>query len=104
MKHFLTILSTSENVRLEFGIASALAGAGSDIVLVARTESPLEQAEKELGQFNRKIWTYPYDMSNIDGIGDIFARITEDTGGIDVLVNNAGGTRRGPAESLTTED
>ena len=82
MKHFLAILSTSENVGLEFGIASALARAGSDIVIVARTESPLEQAEKELGQFNRKIWTYPYDMGNIDGIGELFARITEDTGAV----------------------
>jgi len=97
-------LVTGGSRGIGFGIASALADAGSDIVLVARTESQLEQAEQELTQFKRKIWTYPYDMSNIDGIGDIFARITEDTGGVDVLVNNAGGTRRGPAESLTAED
>jgi gluconate 5-dehydrogenase len=97
-------LVTGGSRGIGFGIASALAGAGSDIVLVARTESQLGQAERELAHFKRKIWTYPYDMSNIEGIEDIFARITEDTGGIDVLVNNAGATRRGPAESLTAED
>ncbi|UCH22331.1 MAG: SDR family oxidoreductase [Deltaproteobacteria bacterium] len=97
-------LITGGSRGIGFGIASALAAAGSDIVLVARTEAQLEHAKEKLSRSKHKIWTYPYDMNNVDGIHDIYAGILADTGGIDVLVNNAGGTRRGPAESITAED
>jgi gluconate 5-dehydrogenase len=97
-------LITGGSRGIGFGIASALAAAGSDIVLVARAEAQLEHAKEKLSRYKRKIWTYPYDMNNVDGIHDIYACIIADTGSIDVLVNNAGGTRRGPAEAITAED
>ena len=99
-----TSLLTGGSRGIGLGIARALVEAGSDVVLVARTEPQLELAKEGLAQSGRKIWTYPYDMNNIDGIKDYYARIVEDTGGIDVLINNAGGTRRVPAEDVTPED
>jgi len=86
------------------GIATALAEAGSDLVLVARGQKTLEEAREKLSYTGRQIRTYSFDMSNTDTIGDLFTEITNDTGGIDILVNNAGATRRGPAETLTAED
>ncbi len=87
-----------------FGIATALAEAGSDLVLVARDQQTLDNARKKLAHTNRRVISYSFDMSKTAQISDLYAEISNDTGGIDILVNNAGGTRRGPAETLTAED
>ena len=97
-------LVTGGSKGIGFGIANALAEAGADIALVARNETDLKQAQDKLKQTGRQIWTYSFDMGNIDKIDGMFAAIIKDTGSVDVLVNNAGATRRGPAETLTTED
>ena len=87
-----------------FGIAKALAQAGSDIVLVARDKTNLVKARQELAAMGRNIRSYSFDMSNAEGIDEMFSGIIKDIGSVDILVNNAGATRRGPAESITTED
>jgi gluconate 5-dehydrogenase len=97
-------LVTGGSKGIGFGIAKSLAEAGADIALVARNQADLENARNELSQIGRRIWTYSFDMSKIEEIDGMFAAIVKDTGGIDILVNNVGGTRRGPAETLTAED
>ena len=97
-------LITGGSRGIGLGIAKALAEAGADIVLVARETSGLERARDTISQTGRRVWTYCFDMSNVEKIDDLFAAIVKDTGGVDILVNNAGGTRRGPAETLTIED
>ena len=87
-----------------FGIAKALAEAGSDIVLVARDKTNLDKAREELTRTGRSIRSYSFDMSNVEGIDEMFDGILKDTGGVDILVNNAGATRRGSAETITSED
>jgi NAD(P)-dependent dehydrogenase (short-subunit alcohol dehydrogenase family) len=86
------------------GIAKAMAEAGADIVLVARSEAGLEQAKSSLAQTAIRVWSYSFDMGQVEKIDDMFAEIIKDTGGVDILVNNAGGIRRGPAETLSMED
>jgi len=87
-----------------FGIAKALAEAGSDIVLVARDKTNLNRAREELAGTGRNIKTRSFNMSAVEGIDEMFAGVIKATGGIDILVNNAGATRRGPAETITDED
>ncbi len=87
-----------------FGIAKALAAAGSDIVLVARDKTNLDRARKELAGTGRNVRTLSFDMSHVEEIDEMFTAIIKDTGGVDILVNNAGSTRRGPAETITAED
>ena len=87
-----------------FGIAKALAEAGSDIVLVARNKTNLDKAREELARTGRSIRSYSFDMSNVEGIDEMFDGVINDTGGVDILVNNAGSTRRGPAETITSAD
>jgi gluconate 5-dehydrogenase len=87
-----------------FGIAKALAEAGSDIVLVARNKTNLDKAHEELARTGRSIRSYSFDMSNVEGIDEMFDGVINDTGGVDILVNNAGSTRRGPAETITSAD
>jgi NAD(P)-dependent dehydrogenase (short-subunit alcohol dehydrogenase family) len=50
------------------------------------------------------VWIYPYDVNNVDGIRDLYAHIIAETNGVDVLVNNAGGTKRVQAEATTAND
>ena len=87
-----------------FGIAKALAEAGSDIVLVARNKTNLDKAREELARTGRSIRSYSFDMSNVEGIDEMFDGVINDTGGVDILVNNAGSTRRGPAETISSAD
>jgi gluconate 5-dehydrogenase len=87
-----------------FGIATALAEAGSDLVLVARDQNTLDQAREKLSETGRRVRSYSFDMSNTDKIWELYAEISNDTGGIDILVNNASGTRLGTAETLTSDD
>ena len=97
-------LVTGGSKGIGFGIAKSLAEAGSDVVLVARDQTILDRAFEELRATHRRIWIHAFDMSSIEKIDDLYARILKDTGGVDILINNAGGTRRGPAETLTAED
>ena len=87
-----------------FGIAKALAEAGSDIILVARDTKTLERAREELIRTGRNIQTCSFNMSNVESIDEMYGGIAKDTGGVDILVNNAGATRRGPAEKISSED
>ena len=87
-----------------FGIATALAEAGSDLVLVARNKKTLEAARDRLSDTGPRVRIYSFDMSDTDEIRSLYDQVIQDAGGIDILVNNAGGTRRGPADTLTAED
>jgi gluconate 5-dehydrogenase len=97
-------LITGGSKGIGFGIAKALAEAGSDLVLVARAKNTLDQAREKLSPTGRRVWIYAFDMSHTDQINDLFSDIVNEAGGVDILVNNAGGTRRGPADALTAED
>jgi gluconate 5-dehydrogenase len=99
-----TSLVTGGSKGIGFGIAKALAEAGSDIILVARDVDTLDQAKEALVKTGRKIHTCSFDMSKVESIDDMFDAIVKDTGGVDILVNNAGATRRAPAEKISDED
>lgn len=97
-------LVTGGSKGIGFGIAQALAEAGSDLVLVARDQKTLDQAREKLAATGQQIQTYSFDMSDTAKISDLFEQIATDNAAPDILVNNAGGTRRGPAEALSAED
>ena len=97
-------LITGGSKGIGLGIATALAKAGSDLMLVARDRETLNRAKEKLAPTGRKIQTYSFDMSDTAKISEMYDRIVSQSGAPDILVNNAGGTRRGPAEKLTADD
>jgi len=99
-----TALVTGGSKGIGFGIARALAEAGSDLALVARDQKALHEAREKLSAAGRRLHVYSFDMNQTDGISDLYDQIVHETGGVDILVNNAGGTRRGPADTLSAED
>ena len=82
-------------------VAKALAEHGADVAIVARTQEQLEVAKQQIqADTNKKVWTFPFDIKNIKGIEGFFKNIVSETKGVDILVNCAGTTVRGPSEEV----
>lgn len=90
---------------LGLGIAGGLAEAGADIVSVGRVAETSALAAR-VAAAGRRLLPLPTDLADLDdeGAAAILARTLETFGRVDVLVNNAGTTRRAPVAEFTTED
>ncbi len=85
-------------------IANGLARQGADLVLVARTESQLAAAQKQIeADTGRKVWVFPFDLADVRHVARLFDEIVRATGDIEVLVNCAGTTVREPTEEASLE-
>ena len=99
-----TALITGGSRGIGLGIACSLADAGADVYLLARGSDDLNSARNTLSKPDRRVWTRTFDMSEIDSIPDMFQSVSEETGGIEILVNNAGTTARGAAHEQSIEE
>ena len=84
-------------------IAGFLAAAGADVVLVARREAELVSAADAIASGGRRAAPVPADLSRLDGIDAVAARVAAPFGAPGVLVNAAGVNLREPAEAITRE-
>jgi 2-deoxy-D-gluconate 3-dehydrogenase len=71
-------------------VALNLARAGSDIALVARSQAELDSVVQEIQNLGRRAAAFPADLTKIQQLESLTAKISRTMGGIDVLVNNAG--------------
>jgi gluconate 5-dehydrogenase len=100
-----TALVTGGGRGIGFAIAKGLAKQGANVAIVARSKEQLEAAARQIhSETARKTWSFPFDLDNIEGIDDFFESIIAETKGIDILVNCAGTTIRGPAEDVDIKD
>ena len=76
------------------GRASALvlADAGSDVALVARTESQLNDVAKAIEARGQMATVLPFDMMDVDSLSEVVDATISNHGRLDLLVNNAGGS------------
>ena len=99
-----TALVTGGSRGIGLGVAQGLARHGADIAIIARNESQLQTAGEQIQERNgKKVWTFQFDLGNTKGIEQLFENIISATNGIDILVNCAGTTARGPAEEVELE-
>jgi 7-alpha-hydroxysteroid dehydrogenase len=75
------------------GIALSFAEAGADLLLAARSMDDLEQTAVEARAFGVRAETIYMDAYDLDQVNAAVDAVTERFGKIDVLVNNAGGSR-----------
>ncbi|MGH9027940.1 MAG: SDR family oxidoreductase [Acidimicrobiia bacterium] len=80
------------------GAASArvLAEAGADVVLTARTEAQLEEVAAAVRELGRRAVVVPSDVSETGALEGLVAAAVDELGGIDLVVNNAGGAMPRP--------
>lgn len=74
-------------------IAIALAEYGADLALAARTVDALEATAKEIEAFGRRALVLPCDVTNTQQVEESIEKTISTLGGLDIVVNNAGGTR-----------
>jgi gluconate 5-dehydrogenase len=96
-----TALVTGGSRGIGLALAKGLANQGADVAIVSRTKEQLETAARRIqAETDGNVWTFPFDLANTESTGDLFDSVVAKTEGIDILVNCAGTTIRGPAEDV----
>jgi 3-hydroxybutyrate dehydrogenase len=71
-------------------IALALAQAGADVAITARTQEEIEQLSGEIAAMGRKSYYTPCDVTDPMQVQSMADRFLSEMGHVDILVNNAG--------------
>ena len=71
-------------------MALALARAGSDIVLAARSSDQIERVAREISAIGRRVLPVRMDITKSEDITHMVEKAVSEFGKIDILVNNAG--------------
>lgn len=85
-------------------IATALAEAGADVALAARDTDGLARTAAAVEAAGRRALVLPGDLREAEACTAAVARTVDAFGRLDLLVNNAGATKRGDVFELTDAD
>jgi len=81
-------------------IAIALARAGADVAVAARTVPEIEAVAAEIAALGRRTFFFPLDVSDRGQLARAPGVVAAQLGPVDVLVNNAGIDASGPVHRL----
>jgi NAD(P)-dependent dehydrogenase (short-subunit alcohol dehydrogenase family) len=73
------------------GIARAMADAGAAVALVSRTKENVEKVAADITAAGGTALALPTDITDLAGLPDVIERAVGELGGLDILVNCAGG-------------
>jgi gluconate 5-dehydrogenase len=99
-----TALVTGSTGALGFTFAKGLARYGAKVVLNGRNEQKLELVTGSLRKEGLDVYGYSFDVTESNQVNHSIAQIEEQVGPIEILVNNAGITKRAPLENFREED
>jgi NAD(P)-dependent dehydrogenase (short-subunit alcohol dehydrogenase family) len=90
---------------LGLAIAEEYAKSGADVAVLARDQGALAEAKAriEAGASGRKVAAISCDVSKVADIRRTYDQLMSEFGKIDIYVNNAGQSTRGPSEEITDE-
>ncbi|MFF0400158.1 SDR family NAD(P)-dependent oxidoreductase [Streptomyces sp. NPDC005248] len=94
-----TVVITGGAKGIGRGVAERLHRDGANAVLVDRDEAAVAAAAKGIGCTHEVA-----NVTDADGLADMFQRVADRYDGIDGLVNSAGLTRTGPTATLPLDD
>ena len=95
------VLITGGSSGIGFAIAEATLAKGADVAITGRRQDVVMEAAKRLRQGGRRVESVAADVSTASGRAATLKLSLEKLGGLDVLVNNAGGVRAGRLEETT---
>jgi 7-alpha-hydroxysteroid dehydrogenase len=84
--------------------AVALAEAGADVVISARTAAQLDDVAARIDKAGRRAVVVPADLSDLDAAAGLAEAAHRELGRIDVVVNNVGGAMPKAFLDTTTSD
>ncbi len=97
------VLVTGGSRGLGLEIAQGFGLAGAEVVITARRQQWLTEAEKSLKEQGVTVYAWLGDVADAASEEQVVQQVLERCGRIDVLVNNAGLTWGAPAESMPLE-
>ncbi|HVM67214.1 MAG TPA: glucose 1-dehydrogenase [Acidimicrobiales bacterium] len=77
-------------------IARAFADAGADVAITARTEADLADVADEVRRRGRRALVRAGDVNDVTMLASLVDATADELGGVDVVVNNAGGSLSRP--------
>lgn len=96
-----TVLITGASSGIGMAGALAFAGCGYTVYATVRSEEKAAQLRERAARENLPLRTRILDVTRAEAFGPLIDSILDETGGIDVLVNNAGVIHPGAWEDLT---
>lgn len=99
-----TVLVTGAGRGIGRALAIGMAEAGADVLLVARTESDLQETAKQVEQLGRRAFVLTCDVTDRTQVQATVDRAYTYVDRIDVLVNNAGMNIRSKALDVTEDE
>ena len=84
------VLVTGASAGVGKAVARAVGAAGATVLLVARSADKLTDLQAEIVSGGGRAQSYPCDMSDVEAVEAMAARVLADHGAVDVVVNNAG--------------
>ena len=88
-----TAIVTGAGQGIGKGIALTFARFGANLVIADRNAASGEQTAAEVFALGRKALAITTEIRNMDQVKTMVARAVAELGGVDILVNNVGGTR-----------
>ncbi len=97
-------LITGGSLGIGRAIAVRFVESGANVAIVARRAEQLEEAKAEIQKAGSgKVVCVPADVSTAEGCQGAYDAAVAELGQIDVLVNNAGTSKRGDLDTITDE-
>jgi NAD(P)-dependent dehydrogenase (short-subunit alcohol dehydrogenase family) len=86
------------------GIALALAAEGASLAVTGRDENALAEVAGSIRAAGGKATVVPLDLRERSAATALLAAVARELGGLDILINNAGATKRGEFAALSDAD
>ncbi len=97
-----TVWITGASSGIGAAMATALSNKGARLVLSARSKERLEATAKACTN-SREIWLVPFDQANFDEHPGLVKEVIDMSGGVDVMIHNAGISQRALAKDTRFE-
>jgi len=85
-----TAIVTGASSGIGRAVACKLAEAGASVVLAGRSREPMEVSAKQIGQTGGQARVVSIDVRRIEELQQLVDQVLEDSGRLDIMVNNAG--------------